>query len=163
MRKPLIQQVAELLDEHGPMSTRHLGLLLGRVPERIGDALRHARSRGRYGLQVTGKVLEGGRGGPSSLWSVDSRVLHRYLAERGPYSETTKVTRAELQAALLKQVKAPKPKVKAKTKRSTPKEPKADYTPRKWAFNGPHRTVWQPSSPYFKGASNEHASTAQGA
>jgi hypothetical protein len=139
----MIERVAKLLAERGPMSTRKIGEIMGIPAERVGDCLKHPRSRGRYGISIDGKVRDGDRGSPSNLLSVDARILERYLAVRGPYTQNVRVPRSKLKAVPLA---APK----AAPKAAPVKEPKVEYNRPVPEYNGPHKTVWQPTSPYKK-------------
>lgn len=138
---PMIERVARLLAERGPMSTRKIAEVMGIPAERVGDCMKHPRTRGRYGITVEGKVRDGDRGSPSNLLSVDVRILERYLAARGPYTQTVRVPRSKLLAT---------PMPPAKPKAESLKEPKVEYNRPVPEYNGPHKTVWQPTSPYRK-------------
>lgn len=149
MNQPLIERVARLLAEKGPLSTKALSMHLGETVERISESTRQARSMGRYGLSIVGREPGIGRGKPTKILAVDVRALQRYLELRGPYVPTVKITRKEVHETPLKA----KPK---RAKPPTPKEPKVIYGRKSPVYHGLHRTVWQPTSPYYKGAANEH-------
>lgn len=156
MNQPLIERVARLLAAKGPLSTKEIGMHLREPADRVGSCVKHTRSMGRYGIEVVGRGQGDGRGGPPKILRVNKVVLERYLEMRGPYIPTVKVTRKEVYSEPLK------PAATKKSKPPTPKEPKVIYGRKFPVYNGPHRTVWQPSSPYYKGANDEHASPAEG-
>ena len=147
--KPMIQRLAETLAERGPMTTRQLCHVFGGHPEQIGDMMRNPHTRRRYGIEVIDRVADGSRGGPVNLWSVDTRVLQHYLEGRGEYTGSAAAPRTEPKRNRPhgKRSKSPKvPKVKLTLEMVTPKPV---------VYTGPILTRWQPSSPYFKGETNE--------
>lgn len=136
---PLIQQIAELLAKHGSLSTRELGTMMKESPERLGSAVQHVSSRARYGIRYEGKVTDGSRGGPSNLWSVDARVLRRYLAARGPYRAPVKP-------------RAPKVPKSPRVAKAAPAQVLAPVAEARkpFVYTGPILTRWLPCSPYAK-------------
>lgn len=138
---PLVERIARLLADKGQLSTKEIAALLDESTDRVSDATRQPRTMGRYGLSVVGRCKGDGRGHPPKILSVDVRTMERYLALRGPFTQQVKLTRKKVHETPLA-AKKPKP--------PTPKEPKVVYGRAFPVYNGPHRTVWQPSSPYRK-------------
>ena len=147
--KYLIQRVAEYLVKHGEASTRELAAALQEETRRVLDAVKHPHLREKWGIERAGYDLtQQVRGHPPSIWRVDKAKYEKYLSTRRQMPWI---------ADLMTEGKfkpGPKPgakKVKTtKPKAASVKQPKADYSRKAPAYHGPHRTVWQPSSPYFR-------------
>lgn len=146
----LIERIAKHLVEHGPCSTKELGIALHETTGRIGDALKHSATRGRWGITREEWRQIDGRGHPATVYSINERHYHVYLAQRRPMPWIAKrIAGAPKKPAEPKPAPKPKPKPKAKSKGKDRQLPTvSSNTP---VYRGPHRTVWQPSSPYFKG------------
>lgn len=148
----LIERISAYLASNGPCTTPQLATALSETTTRVADALKSVATQGRWGIQRG--YMEGYRGkGPTpNLWSIDTFKYKRYLQQRRPMPWIEK--RVAQMPPKVPKPKPPKPKA---PKAVTVKTPKADYTRKPFVYTGPIRTVWQPSSPYFKGAANEHA------
>mgnify|MGYP000570720640 CR=1 FL=1 len=157
----LIERVAKYLVEHGTCSTKEIGAALSEPTGRVGDALKHPATRGRWGITKEDWTHIDGRGHPSTVFSINERHYRTYLAQRRPMPWIAK----RIAGTPKKPAEPPKPKPEPKAKTKPKLEPKAKTKPKPSGkgrilptvssntpvYNGPHRTVWQPSSPYFKG------------
>lgn len=141
--KYLIERIAEYLVKHGPTSARTLGIVLGEPTARISSALKQPAQRGRWGISRTGYDEEAPRQGhPPSIWAIDRTKYKAHLANRRDMPWIAK-------RVLKKKIK-PGPAKGTKSKAPCVKEPKVDYRRKPPVYSGPHRTVWQPSSPYWR-------------
>lgn len=134
----LVERVAQHLAKHGNASTRELADALGVPASRIGDCIKSERQRARWGIYHAGYV-EGphGRGHPPSIWAINKAAYKKHVKDRREMPWLAK--------RLLKdEPKSTKPKA------PSVKEPKVDYSRKPPVYSGPHRTVWQPSSPYWR-------------
>lgn len=145
MNQPLVERVARLLADMGPLNTKQISAHLGETVGDISSATRKASTMGRYGLSVLSYEQVNQRGHPPKVLAVDTSVLIRYLEMRGPFTWKAKVPRRKLRQP---------PAVK---------KPKPEAPPERTFSHGPHRTVWQPTSPYFKGAINGNETAAPSA
>lgn len=157
----LTDRVAAYLAENGPATRSELAEALGEKARRIGDILKSPGTRARWGIYESGVIPRNGMPGmPAKLWAIDPNKYEQHLDKRRPMpwiEDRVKNDPTYKPGPAKGSKKTTKPKV------ATPKEPKVDYNRKPPVYRGPHRTVWQPSSPYYKGANDEYASPAQGA
>jgi len=123
----------EYLLEHGPTDTVMLSIKTDVPAETAGRVLRALREYGRWGVYRQGFTKYHGR--DVGVWAIDRKRYEAFLDKA---------------MGRPKGVKETKPRNRVYQKGIFYGNVKKEKPPR--VFNTPYKTIWQPASPYYRGA-----------
>lgn len=131
--KTKTQTILDLLLAHKTLTSSKIATMTGYGQQEVANMLRKWRKAKKYGVCIKGSVAVSNQSGPpQNLWAVDKRLYEKYVADRSHRGYFGARTFAHL---------IQKPPVRIPSARLPP--------------GITLRTMWQPSSPYFREAANE--------
>ena len=128
---PINQQIIQALLSLGPSTYKQLSKVTGRSPAYCSDVIRHSLKNKQFGLYVLNTLpSESGTGSATNVIAIDIDEYNTYIKSVNPRAKNAPRIGPQ--------------KVGVMPPRVAPRTPNVKIP------NTLHKTLWQPSSPYYK-------------